>query len=285
MTSESFFSTRDGLRLRALTLRPQGAVRAVVAMVHGLAEHIDRYADLHRALLDAGFAVAAADLRGFGHSPGLRGHIDAWADYRADASAILDGARALAPRAPIFLFGHSMGGLIALDVALNASAHDLRGVRGVIASGPALIPAGVRRPMVEAFARAISGVLPRLSIGMKINPEGISSLPAVVQSYLTDPLIHHRVTVRWGTEILACMPATLQAAARFAHPLLILHGADDPINAPEGSRAFIERCGHPDRSLKLYPGNRHEVHHDVSAAQFEQDLVGWIEARLHAPAG
>jgi alpha-beta hydrolase superfamily lysophospholipase len=239
---------------------------------------------LHRALLGAGFAVAAADLRGFGRSPGRRGHIEAWADYRADACAILDGARAWAPDAPCFLFGHSMGGLIALDVALNASTHDLRGLRGVIASGPALIPAGVRRPVVEAFARAVSGLMPRLSIAMKINPEGISSLPAVVQDYLADPLIHHRVTVRWGTEILACMPATLNAAARFAYPLLIQHGAEDPINAPEGSRRFIERCGHPDRSLKLYPGNRHEVHHDVGATQFEQDLIGWIEARLPAPA-
>ena len=180
----------------------------------------------------------------------------AWADSRADASGILDGARARAPRAPVFLFGHSMGGLIALDVALNASAHERRGVRGVIASGPALIPAGVRRPMVEAFARAISGVLPRLSIGMKINPEGISSLPAVVQSYLTDPLIHHRVTVRWGTEILACMPAPLQAASRFAHPLLILPGADDPFNAPYGRPTFIQRRGPPPTSSKLSPGNR-----------------------------
>lgn len=281
MSRENVFLTRDGLRLRALTLRPSGEVRAVVAMVHGLAEHIDRYPELHRALLDAGVAVAAADLRGFGHSPGRRGHIQGWADYRADACAILEGARALAPHAPCFLFGHSMGGLIVLDIALNASAHELRGVHGVIASGPALIPAGVRRPVLEAFARAVSGLMPSLSIAMKINPEGISSLPAVVNDYLADPLIHHRVTVRWGTEILACMPATLKAAARFAYPLLIQHGTDDPINSPEGSRAFIERCGHPDRSLKLYPGNRHEVHHDVSARQFEQDLVGWIGARLN----
>lgn len=274
------FQTRDGLSLHAMTLRPQGPVRAVLAMVHGLAEHIDRYTDLHQRLLEAGIAVAAADLRGFGRSPGVRGHINQWADYRTDALAILQGARDLAPEAPLFLFGHSMGGLIVLEAALNASADDLKDLRGVIASGPALIPAGVKRPVVEAFARMVSGLLPRLSIQMQINPEGISSLPQVVSDYLADPLIHHQVTVRWGTEILKCMPATLQAASRFAYPLLIQHGADDPINAPEGSRAFIERCGHADRSLKLYPGSRHEVHHDVGEAKFVQDLVGWIEARL-----
>jgi alpha-beta hydrolase superfamily lysophospholipase len=284
MTSDQHFVTRDGLKLRALTLHPQGTPRAVVAMVHGLAEHIDRYADLHQTLLGAGLAVAAADLRGFGRSPGARGHINGWADYRADASAILEGARALAPDAPLFLFGHSMGGLIVLDTALNASAHELRGLRGVIASGPALIPGGVRRPIVEVFARAASGVMPRLSVATKINPQGISSIPSMVQDYLADPLIHHQVTVRWGAEILACMPATLQAASRFEHPLLIQHGIDDPINSPEGSRIFIERCGHTDRSLKLYPGSRHEVHHDVGAAQFGQDLVEWIEARLDRPS-
>jgi alpha-beta hydrolase superfamily lysophospholipase len=249
-------------------------------MVHGLGEHIDRYADLHQSLLAQGIAVAAADLRGFGRSPGLRGHINQWADYRTDALAILQGARELAPEAPLFLFGHSMGGLIVLETALHAAQNDLHGLQGVIASGPALIPAGVRRPVVEAFARMVSDLLPRLSIQMQINPEGISSLPQVVNDYLADPLIHHRVTVRWGTEILQCMPATLEAASRFGYPLLIQHGADDPINAPEGSRAFIERCGHADRSLKLYSGSRHEVHHDVGAAQFAQDLVEWIGARL-----
>jgi alpha-beta hydrolase superfamily lysophospholipase len=270
-----------GPTLAGVALVPPGEVRAAVAMIHGVGEHWRRYAGVHRALFDAGFAVAAADLRGVGRSPGARGHIDSWDDYRADAGAIVGLAASLAPGRPVFLFGHSMGGLIALDHALQRP----QGLSGVVASGPALIPGGVRRPLLEAASRLLSRLAPRLSVDLGIDTSGISSDPAVVADYLADPLVHSKVTMRWGAEILRTMPATLAAAPRFALPLLLLHGADDPINAPAGSQAFRDACGHPDCTLKQYAGSRHEVHHDVARAAFERDLVRWLRERaMRRPA-
>jgi alpha-beta hydrolase superfamily lysophospholipase len=268
--------TADGLELAGLALRPDGAPRAAIAMVHGYGEHAGRYAALHRVLVGAGFAVAAADLRGFGRSPGLRGHIDAWRDYRTDVDAIVGLAASLAPGRPLFLFGHSMGGLIVLDYALERPGM----LAGVIASGPALRQAGGRRLVKELAARLLSRVAPRLGSRLGLDNAGISSLPEEVEAYLSDPLVLDRATMRWGAEILRTMSATAARAPAFPRPLLLLHGLDDPINDPEGSRAFDRSCGHPDHQLRLYAGSRHEIHHDVGRAQFERDLLRWLRERV-----
>jgi alpha-beta hydrolase superfamily lysophospholipase len=273
--TDALLATADGLVLKGLALPAQGAVRGAVAMVHGLGEHCRRYEALHRALNQAGFAVGTADLRGFGLSPGPRGHIDAWNDYRLDTAAILELARSLAPDKPVFLFGHSMGGLIALDYAL----HHPQGLAGVIASGPALQPAGPRRVALEFAARVLSRIVPRHSVVLNIDKSGISSQPEEVARYEADPLRQDRVSMRWGTEILRVMKATREQAAQFSLPLLLLHGGADPVNAPAGSEAFARDCGHPDVTLKLYPGNFHEVHHDISRRDFERDLLRWLRTR------
>lgn len=279
--SETILRTDDGLELAGLALCPAGSPKGAVAMVHGFGEHAGRYADLHRALVAAGFAVAAADLRGFGRSPGPRGHVERWADYRRDAAAILSLAASLAPGRPRFLFGHSMGGLIVLDHALHAP----QGLAGVVASGPALVQGAPRQPMRELAARVLSVIAPRVSIELGLDPAGISSDEAEVRAYLSDPLVHGRASMRWGAEILRTMVATLERAGEFPCPLLLLHGADDPINSPDGSRIFNETCGHPDHALKLYAGCRHEVHHDRERRKFERDLLRWLTERaMRAPA-
>jgi len=273
--TEVALPTSGGLQLAGLALRPSGLTRAAVAMVHGVGEHAGRYDALHQALTGGGFAVATADLRGFGRSPGPRGHIDRWDDFRADVAAIVGLAGSLAPDRPVFLFGHSMGGLIVLDYALRRPG----GLAGVVASGPALVPAGPRRPLLEWTARILSVVAPRVGTELGLDPSGISGDPAVVAHYRADPLVHDRVTMRWGAEILRVMAATLADAPRFPLPLLLLHGADDPINSPVGSQSFHDACGHPDRMLRLYRGSRHEVHHDAGRAAFERDLLRWLRER------
>jgi alpha-beta hydrolase superfamily lysophospholipase len=273
--TEVSLRTADGLQLAGLALRPDGAPRAAVAVVHGFGEHAGRYRDLHAVLREAGFAVAAADLRGFGRSPGPRGHIDRWGDYRTDTAALLELAASLAPDRPTFLFGHSMGGLIVLDYALARP----QGLAGVVASGPALMPAGPRRALRELAAVGLSRVVPRLGAPLGLDPAGVSSLQAEVDAYRSDPLVHGRATMRWGAEILRTMSDTMARAHTFSRPLLLVHGADDPINDPQGSRAFHQACGHPDRTLRLYPGSRHEVHHDVGRVQLERDLLRWLRDR------
>jgi len=279
--TDTTLRTADGLTLAGLALRPAGEPKGAVAMVHGFGEHAGRYRDLQLALLASGYAVGAADLRGFGRSPGARGHIERWDDYRHDTAAIVAHAASLAPGRPLFLFGHSMGGLIVLDFALERPA----GLTGVVASGPALVQAGVRRPLLELAAVVLSRITPRLTTELGLDPAGISTDAAEVAAYLADPLVHGRASMRWGAEILRTMVATRERAGAFPLQLLLMHGADDPINALEGSRAFDAACGHRDHLLKVYAGCRHEVHHDVGRKSFERDLLRWLAERsMRAPA-
>jgi alpha-beta hydrolase superfamily lysophospholipase len=127
-------------------------------------------------------------------------------------------------------------------------------------------------------ASVLSVLTPKLSTRLGIDKTCISTLPDVVADYIADPLRTEAVSMRWGTEIMKVMPATREAAARFPVPLLVMHGADDPITSPEGSRAFVAACGHPDHRLIVYPGCRHEVHHDVGRPAFERDLTEWLTA-------
>lgn len=274
--TDTFLRTADGLELAGLALVPATAPRASVAMVHGFGEHAGRYAALHRVLLDGGYAIGAADLRGHGRSPGPRGHIDGWDDYRVDCAAIVAHARTLAPGRPVFLFGHSMGGLIVLDFAIERRDP---AIDGVVASGAALLQAGPRRRLRELGARMLSRVAPRLSTELGLDPQGISSEAEEVAAYLADPLVHGRASMRWGAEILRTMATTRARAKAVSVPLLLLHGAADPINSPDGSRAFHDACGHPDRGLKIYPGCRHEIHHDVGRRRLERDLLRWLGER------
>jgi len=269
--------TRDGLTLYGCVLRPR-EVRAVVAMVHGHGEHIGRYQSLHRALTGAGFLVVAADLRGFGRSPGERGHLQRWDDMRRDADAIVAVARQLAGGAPVFAFGHGVGGTAVLDLA----AFSPVGLAGVVASAPMLVADGLG--VITQIARALARVAPRLGLDLGADPSRLSSLPEVGADLLDDPLAHRRMTMGWAAAVMAGMAGIAARPQAVRLPTLLLQGGEDTIGSVAATRAFSERIAHPDRMLRLYPGCRHEVHHDGARLQFERDLVEWIGARAAAAA-
>src|SRR3990170_2759580 len=128
---DSTFRGAGGIELVTHRWAPDGTIapRAAVAIVHGLGEHSGRYGAVVSALTGRGFAVHDFDLRGHGRSPGRRGHIEAWSDYRADLAAYLDPVQAQeAPGTPVFFYGHSLGGAILLEYGLRRPGG-LAGVR------------------------------------------------------------------------------------------------------------------------------------------------------------
>jgi alpha-beta hydrolase superfamily lysophospholipase len=245
-------------------------------MLHGHGEHLGRYQSLHRALVGAGYLVVAADLRGSGRSPGSRGHIERWECWRDDARTILALARERAQGAPVFLFGHGLGGLLALDLAAAAPA----GMAGVIASAPALAYEG---PLpLPPLARLAARLAPMLTLEFNLDPRRLSSHPDIVASYGDDPLVHRRMSVRLAAEVLAAMARVASRPAAIRIPCLLMQGGDDSIASPGAIRQFHDGIRHPDRMLRVYAGCRHEVHHDGGRLDFERDLVGWIGERAAA---
>lgn len=254
--------------------RPHGEARSAVAIVHGFAEHSGRYGFLVDHLVARGHAVYGFDLRGFGRSPGRRGHIDDWAEYRGDVGAFLAEVRKSG--LPVFLLGHSMGGLIVLDYGLRRP-EDLA---GAIVSAPGLRPVGAAKPHLVAIARFLSRIWPTFSLDLGLDPTAISRDPEVVEAYLDDPLRHPRGTVRWGTESLAAIRRIKAHATEWTLPLLMVHGEDDRIAAASGTRAFFERVPIADKELHVYEGGYHEPHNDVDRDRALGDVADWLERHL-----
>lgn len=275
MTIERRESTCTGaghMQLYTQAWLPATPPRAVVALVHGFGEHSGRYTYLAEALTGAGYALSGFDHRGHGHSPGLRGHIDHFGDFLQDVTAALAVAQALAPAAPLFLMGHSLGGLIALNYAVR---HP-QGLHGVIASAPLLAQPNVA-PWLNYAARLLSQIRPAFSFDTGLKPQTISRDPAEVKRYGDDPYVHGRVSARCGTELTAAQQWTQAHAAELAIPLLLYHGDADPLVPVAGSRTFFSNVQVADKQFIEWPGGYHESHNDLHRTEVFATIVAWLD--------
>lgn len=274
--SEGTFRTFDGIELFRREWRPESEARAVVAIVHGVGEHSGRFEYVAEHMTARGFVVRGFDHRGHGRSPGRRAHVDEWADYRKDVRAFLESIDQGDSDKPLFLMGHSMGGLIALDYVLRQPD----GLTGAIASAPALEPADMAGPILLGLVRVLSRVWPRFPLSQRLDPTLLSNDPEAVEAYRNDPLVHLRATPRWVTEIFSAIEWVNAHADDMRLPLLMLHGEDDPICKVEGSKQFFDRVTYPDKTLHLYPNTRHEPHQDLCREQVLKDMINWLGMHL-----
>jgi alpha-beta hydrolase superfamily lysophospholipase len=264
-----------GLLLFHRTWRPAAPPRAVLLNLHGLGDHSGLYGALGDRMVASGFAVHALDLRGNGRSPGKRGHVDAWSDYREDLRRFVELVRREEPGRPLFLLGNSLGGLIAIDYAL----HHPEGLRGVIAAAPPLGRLSVPSVLL-ALGRVVSRIWPTFSLETGMDLSGLARDPAVVAELLADPLFHRVGSARLSTEVQAAIARVQSRAAEFPLPLLVLHGSKDRMVPPDGSRLFVARVVHPDKRLIEYPEGYHVLFADSDREQVLADLVHWIEQHL-----
>jgi lysophospholipase len=271
------FTARDGLQLARIVCRPAGEPRATVAVVHGYGEHAGRYRQLAGELAGRGFAVHVYDLRGHGRSPGRRGHISRFKEYLDDTGLFLDGARGEAAGKPLFLLGHSMGGLIAAAFVEQRRPHDLA---GLVLSAPFLrLTTPVPRFKLVA-AKVASAVAPAVDVGNTLDAAGLSHDEAVVLEYRNDPLNHSAATARWATEVLLAQRSALSSAKRISAKLLVMAGADDPVADPDAARELFAGAASRDKRLLVYPGFLHEIFNEVGRAQRVADLLAWLEDHL-----
>ncbi|WP_228024566.1 alpha/beta hydrolase [cf. Phormidesmis sp. LEGE 11477] len=286
--AEGVLSTSNAQKRVTASLLPESQtptdIKGVLAIVHGLGEHSGRYCRIVRGLTDAGYAVFGFDNQGHGKSEGQRGHINRWQDYRDNTQAFLSLIRQQEPTAPLFLMGHSLGGLIVLDYVLrsaDSAEFAALDVKGLIVSAPPFQPTtgtASRRRMI--LARLLSGLLPRLSLSMNLSQGGLSRDPSVSDQAADDPLTHSSVTLRWGSETLSTLDWVKDHIDRLSLPLLLTHGEADPIISPSGSKEIFQQVNSPDKTLKLYPGSYHEPHNDLDADTVVSDLLRWIETAI-----
>jgi alpha-beta hydrolase superfamily lysophospholipase len=277
VAEQQTFIGSDGVELHSSCWRPRGEPAAVVALVHGIGEHAGRYTTLVTHLTAAGFAVCGFDHRGHGTSPGRRGHIGSWAEYREDVRAFLAVTAKQFPGRPMFLYGHSLGALIVTEFVIAYPGSELA---GLIVSGIPLQPKGVAKPHLVALARGLSRVWPTFSVSLGVDGSRLSRDKDVVREYDEDPLVHHVGTVRWGAETLGAIDRVRSRAATIRLPVLILHGGDDKVNSVEGSKELFEKISSSDKKLIIYPGGAHEPHNDIVRDQVASDVIEWLNGHV-----
>jgi alpha-beta hydrolase superfamily lysophospholipase len=270
------FAGFGGLRLYYQAWLPTGdRRRAVLVNLHGLGDHSGLYPNLGSHFSARGMPVYAYDMRGNGRSPGQRAYLRGWHEYRGDLHAFLARVREWEGELPLFLLGNSLGALVVLEYAL----HHPRGLAGMIAAAPPLGELGVPRVLM-ALGRVFSRVLPRFSLRVGMDLSGLARDPAVLEAVLADPLFHRRGTARLSTEVTAAIARVQEGAPNLSVPLLILHGSDDRMVPPDGSRRFFARVRYPDREFREYPGAYHGLFADFNHGEVLSDLERWIEAHV-----
>jgi alpha-beta hydrolase superfamily lysophospholipase len=285
-TSTQFMAGGERLHLQAWLpagqdLEHQPEPAAVIAVVHGYGDHGGRYVWFGEEMAARGYAVYVYDLRGHGQSSGRRGQVKLFDEYLDDTAAYLDEVRRLQPDVPLFLLGHSLGGLICTRFAEERAPE----VRGLILSSPFLQLAEAVPPARVAAAKAMARVWPHHDIGNTVRAAQLSHDQSVVEAYVTDPLVHHVAPARWAAATLAAQDAAMGAAEAISLPLLVLYGSEDMVVDVAFIEALYARASSQDKSIQRYEGLYHECFNETERARVYGDLAAWLAARLAPAAG
>ncbi|MEM8593395.1 MAG: lysophospholipase [Pseudomonadota bacterium] len=272
---ESIIHTQDAMRLRVVQ-HVVDQEKALVCFVHGLGEHVGRYAHVIEALNASGFSVALFDLRGHGMSDGKRGHAPDYSALMDDIALFIETVASTSTH--VFLYGHSLGGNLAVNFALRRRPD----VRGVIATSPAFEPA-FKPPKWKLFFGKLAYIIaPSLALSNELSVCDISRDPEVVAAYLNDPLVHDRLSARLGMDILKTGQWALANAHRVIAPMLIMHGTDDKITSCAASEMFVSRAeGRADG--KFWDALSHETHNEPEKSQVLTYVINWLDTQLEQP--
>jgi alpha-beta hydrolase superfamily lysophospholipase len=272
---QSSWQDGSGVKLHMQTWEPDSRPKAVVLLLHGLGEHIVRYADVAEALVRARFVVTGFDLRGHGRSGGRRGHTSSYAVLLDDIDALLARVRSDYPRSPIFLYGHSLGGALAINYVLRRSPT----IKGVIATAPWL-RAVVQAPAWKVLvARVVEPILPIYTQKWRQGPTDLSRDAAVMTAAQHDPLMHDFITARMYRGATEAGEYALEHAAEFPLPLLLMHGTEDKLTSWQASSEFAQRVGRR-CTFRLWEGWYHELHNEQGKATIVRTMVSWMNRRL-----
>ncbi|MBW6456508.1 MAG: lysophospholipase [Trueperaceae bacterium] len=290
-TREETLTSRDGLALPTRAWLPDepGEARAALVLIHGLGEHVGRYHALATRLTAEGYAVHGYDQRGHGDAEGPRAQVDRFEQLVGDLGDVVARVRAAHPDRPLVLFGHSMGGVVALRAAQSGVVEP----DALLLSSPALRVGGDVPGWLQGLLTRVAGPFPDLPT-KPVDVSALSRDPAVVEAYRQDPRVYHgAVKARMATELVrvgaAALAAATEAVVGDGHgqpPLLIVHGREDRIADPGASAELHRAMAGRDATLELYDDGPHELFNDPLRERVLGDVLGWLDARLDGrPAG
>ena len=275
----STLTTTDGLTLQ-LQDWPVANARGTVLIVHGLGEHIGRYAHVAAQLNGDGWNVVGYDHRGHGRSQGDKGRLHTDDDLLADLARVIDRVREQHP-GPLVLLGHSMGGLVAARFVAEGLAAQPAGwyrpVDALVLSSPAL--AADTNAVQKLLLATLGSLAPNLAVNNGLKPAWISRDARVVAAYTADPLVHDRISPRLGRFILGGGEQVRRLAARWTLPTLLVYAGSDRCVAPRGSREFAGAAPKSVVTSREFGPLYHEIFNEPEQAEVFAAVSTWLQAQ------
>lgn len=270
-TKNGTMTDHAGRHIFTKTWLPDGTPRANIILVHGIGEYCERYEHVCEFLTGIGCAVYGFDHIGHGKSDGKRGCMS-----YADAYEIINTIKAQLleqmPEIPVILYGHSMGGGVVLSYGLTYSD----GLKGIIATSPAVGMANPMKPAVVRMLRVLKKIAPNLTASNGLPADGISHDRAVVEKYQSDPLVHDKVSVTLGLDLMDSGERVAAWDREYPVPLLVAQGNEDQLVDPVAAENFaLHAKGNV--TYKRFEGGYHELHNEPDKQELFDVFARWID--------
>jgi alpha-beta hydrolase superfamily lysophospholipase len=261
----------NGQTLRGLINSPGDNVKAGVILVHGLGEHIGRYDQLIKKLATEGIVFTAVDLPGHGKSDGRRGVIRNYSLVHEMINTLSGEFQKTFPEIPLFLYGHSLGGGIVLEYILSEQPS----LRGAVVTSPWLRLSFEPDRSKLLLVTIMKSILPTLTQPSGLVVDHISHDKSVVEKYKSDPLNNDRISVSLFHSAVTAARYSLENASSLKIPILLMHGSDDQITSPQGSREFASKTGMAE--LRIWEGGYHELHNEAFNNEVYTVIIKWLK--------
>jgi alpha-beta hydrolase superfamily lysophospholipase len=263
----------NGHLLKGIIRSPGENARAVVIFVHGLGEHINRYGHWADLFISEGIAFTGMDLPGHGRSDGRRGYIKSYRMLDEMINVLIDSCRKTFPGLPVYLYGHSLGGGIVLNYLLRVNPK----IKGAIVTSPWLRLSFEPPKGKVILASVMKNFVPGLTQPSGLNVSHISHESHIVDKYNSDPLVHGKISVSLFDSAMSSAAYSLEHASDLKIPTLLMHGSDDMITSPSGSREFAEKSSKVE--LKIWEGGYHELHNESFQDEVFRYILSWMSKK------
>ncbi len=273
--TEKRWKSFDGLTMYSQSWITESNPKAVIYLVHGLGEHSSRYSGWAEQFTEKGYNVSSFDLRGHGRSEGKRGYSSDYEHFLTDIEDFIQAGREDFPGIPIFLYGHSLGG----NLVVNYSCRKILDVNGLVITSPWLELVTKPSPFIFFLLEKLSSFIPGMLVSNGLKIEDISRDSKVVHDYKTDPLVHDRVALRTGFQIIQEGKKAASSIHKINVPMLVLHGSADRITSCKTTRNFVRHSGDKTTYIE-FEGGFHELHNDLDRANVFKSIVDWFENNL-----
>lgn len=250
---------------------------AALILVHGMGEHSSRYGGIFGPeFIENNISIITFDQFGHGKTPGKRGHNPGYNYLLECITKVTAKAKAIFTDAPLFLYGHSMGGNLVINYALRKNPS----IKGVIATSPFLKLAFQPPSWKLKLGKILQQITPGATMKSGLDPKAISRNAEEVKKYITDPLVHDRISPNYTFPIMEAGKWAIENAGKLNIPLLLLHGTGDRLTSYKASEEFAKQ-GNKRVTLKLFQGGYHELHNDLCRDEFLKTILIWIYTTIH----